>query len=388
MSHMSDSSVALRQVSDVAPASRLPSVSVIVPTYKEVKNIPLLLERIAAVREQSRLDLNVLIMDDDSRDGSVEAVEKFGASWVQIIVRTANRGLSAAVTEGLYTASNEVVLVMDADLSHPPEKIPEMLSTLVSGADFVIGSRYVPGGSTNDDWGLLRWLNSQIATLLARPLTSAHDPMAGFFAMRRSRLDGVTLNAIGYKIGLELIVKCALKRVEEVPIHFRDRVHGESKLTLKEQLLYIQHLRRLYMHKFGGWTELFQFGVVGTSGLVVNLLVLRVLVELGVSKSIAVGAAIGTSMVTNFMLNRRFTFSYARTGGIVVQFIGFCTACAFGAAVNYVVTLWMSENFPTIPLELAAIVGVLAGLGLNFVANRYLVFKKRHFRHEEDKVGR
>ncbi|HEX2734104.1 MAG TPA: glycosyltransferase family 2 protein [Polyangiaceae bacterium] len=357
-------------------------MSVVVPTYKEAANIPTLLERLAAVRETHGLDMEVLIMDDNSRDGSVEEVQKFGAPWVKIVVRTENRGLSPAVTQGLYEATKEVVLVMDADLSHPPEKIPELLHELEGGADFVIGSRYTPGGSTNDDWGFLRWLNSRIATLLARPLTSAHDPMAGFFAMRRARLEGVTLNAIGYKIGLELIVKCNLVRVSEVPIHFLDRVRGESKLTLGEQLRYLQHLRRLYIHKFGGWSELVQFAVVGSSGIIVNLVVLRALVELGVSSNIAVAVAIGVSMISNFFLNRRFTFSHARGESIVMQFLGFTAACALGAVLNYVVTLWVKRAAPSLPLEVAALAGVAAGLILNFLTNRYLVFKRKHYRSQ------
>src|SRR5690349_15415001 len=107
---------------------------------------------------------------------------------------------------------------MDADLSHPPEALPGMLTKLREGADFVLGSRYVRGGTTSDDWGVLRWLNSRVATWLARPLTSVRDPMSGFFALRRSTFEaGREFNPIGYKIGLELIVKCGCERVVEVP---------------------------------------------------------------------------------------------------------------------------------------------------------------------------
>ena len=141
-------------------------------------------------------------------------------------------------------------VVMDADLSHPPEAIPGMIARLDDGADFVIGSRYVSGGTTDSNWGLLRWLNSKVATWLARPLTRAKDPMAGFFALRRTTFERATaLNPIGYKIGLELLVKCRCVRVDEVPIHFADRQHGESKLSFREQLRYLQHLGRLYSHR-------------------------------------------------------------------------------------------------------------------------------------------
>jgi dolichol-phosphate mannosyltransferase len=238
-----------------APAGtnvELPSVSIITPTYREVLNIPGLLARVAALRESSGLDIELLFMDDSSNDGSVEAVAAAGLPWATIVVRTQDRGLSPAVVDGLRRARNDVVVVMDADLSHPPEKIPEMVRALLDGQQFVIGSRYVRGGSTDDDWGLVRWLNSRVATLLARPLTSAQDPMAGFFAFRRDDLARAEeLSPIGYKIGLELIVKCGFDKVGEVPIHFTDRELGESKLTLKEQLLYLKHLRRLYAFKLG-----------------------------------------------------------------------------------------------------------------------------------------
>ncbi|MEO1337482.1 MAG: polyprenol monophosphomannose synthase, partial [Myxococcota bacterium] len=246
------------------------SVSIIVPTFREAENLPLLLARIDQVRTTHDLDVEVLVMDDDSQDGSVNAIEKFGAAWARIVVRTENRGLSPAVVDGLRMAQKEFLCVMDADLSHPPEKIPDMLVALQAGFQFVIGSRYVEGGSTDDDWGFFRWINSRIATLLALPLTRAKDPMAGFFAMRRADLDrAAALNPIGYKIGLELIVKCRFDNVVEVPIHFVDREFGESKLTLREQLKYLQHLRRLYTFKFGNWSHLLQFMAVGMSGVII-----------------------------------------------------------------------------------------------------------------------
>ena len=105
-------------------------------------------------------------MDDDSRDGSVEAVEQAGYDWARMIVRTGNRGLSAAVVDGFRAAQYPILVCMDCDLSHPPEKIPQLVAALGTGQQFVLGSRYVPGASTDDDWGFLRWFNSVIATFL------------------------------------------------------------------------------------------------------------------------------------------------------------------------------------------------------------------------------
>jgi dolichol-phosphate mannosyltransferase len=235
-----------------------PSITIIVPTYEEAENLPDLIDRVAKVREAHDLDIDMLIMDDGSRDGSVELVAARPEKWVQLIVRTAKRGLSEAVLDGLRRARGDVLVCMDADLSHPPEALPRMLRTLEAGADFVIGSRYIAGGSTGDG-GFLRWMNSRAATLLARPLTSVRDPMAGFFALKRSTFEnGRALNPVGYKIGLELMIKCRCECVVEVPIHFEHRRFGESKLTIRQQLLYLEHLRRLYAFKYRAWTKLAQ----------------------------------------------------------------------------------------------------------------------------------
>lgn len=352
-------------------------VSVIVPTYKEVENIPLLVERLRTLRETTHWEIDVLFMDDDSRDGSADLVAKLELPWVKLITRTTDRGLSQAVLDGLRQARGDVFVVMDADLSHPPEALPAMLTKLDAGADFVVGSRFVQGGTTDDDWGLFRWLNSRVATLLAYPLTTIEDPMSGFFMLRRSTFEAHDgYNPIGYKIGLELLVKCDCRNAREVPIHFADRRLGQSKLSFKEQLRYIQHIRRLYIHRFPFWSQLSQFLVVGASGLAINLLVLTAALATGLDLKPAIVIAIALSMVWNFALNRRFSFSGSRDESIVRQFWEFVSACAIGAVVNYFVTMAATSWF-SVP-QLAAVVGVVAATGFNFTASRLYVFKRRH----------
>ena len=359
-------------------------ISIIVPTYREAENIPFLLERIDQVRQAFGLTLEVLFMDDDSRDGSVEAVAAAGFDWARIIVRKTNRGLSPAVIDGFSAARYPVLVCMDCDLSHPPEVIPKLLLGLHSGQQFVIGSRYVPGGSTDDNWGFFRWLNSFVATLLARPLTIARDPMSGFFTLRKSDFDAARgLNPVGYKVALELIVKCGFENVGEVPIHFTDRIHGESKLTLVEQFKYIKHLRRLYMHQFAGMMYLAQFLVVGASGVVVNLSILSLLFWAGLPAWFCLASGIMVSLLTNFLLNRRFTFSYARHEPILRQFLVFVSASLLGLVINYSVALGLRMSLlETGPfaLQLAALSGIAAGMGFNFLGARYLVFRKRFVR--------
>jgi dolichol-phosphate mannosyltransferase len=364
-----------------------PRVSIIVPTYREAENLPHLIDRIASVREAYHLDIDLLIMDDNSGDGSAELVRSRSEQWVQIIVRTADRGLSPSVLDGLRRAQGDWLACMDADLSHPPEALASMLRKLEEGADFVIGSRYAPGGTTSDDWGFLRWLNSRVATILARPLTSARDPMAGYFCLARSTFEsGRDFNPIGYKIGLELIVKCGCEKVVEVPIHFEDRRFGESKLTFKQQLLYLQHLRRLYMFKYGLWSQLMQFLAVGGMGTIVNLVSLTLFVALGAPTWLSVAAAILVSICFNFALNRRFSFSFARQASWPRQFARFVGASSAGALINYALTLTVLRHFPSSPPQLAALVGIAVGTGFNFAATRYLVFRATHVRM--DSTGR
>lgn len=226
-----------------------PEISVIVPTLNEAPNLSPLVGRIeAALRGRT---YEVLFIDDGSTDGIRRVVAELGKQFpVQLHVReNATDGLSGAVVHGLSLARGRFVVVMDADLQHPPERIVDLIKPLEGGlADFVLGSRYVPGGSTESQWGRLRRLNSRLATTLARPFTRGiHDPMSGFFALERQTFAGARgLNPTGYKIALELICKCGLGRVAEVPIDFALRAAGDSKLTLRQQLRYLDHLSCLY----------------------------------------------------------------------------------------------------------------------------------------------
>lgn len=238
--------------SAVRPIARasVTSVCVIIPTYREADNARELLVRLGAVREASLPRLEAIIVDDASDDGIVGVIDELALPWVRLVVRRGERGLSTAVLAGMREAASDVLVVMDADLSHPPERIVELVARIEDGADFAIGSRYVRGGSTDARWSVWRRLNSGVATALARPFTVARDPMSGFFALRRSTFEhAAALSPLGYKIGLELLVKCRCRRVDEVPIHFCERTRGQSKLTMKQQWLYVRHIGRLLRWK-------------------------------------------------------------------------------------------------------------------------------------------
>ena len=227
-------------------------ISVVVPTYREAGNLALLAKAVDEALSGPGYEYELLFIDDDSQDGSEEICAELSESFpVRIVVRKAERGLATAVIHGISVAAGDIVVVMDADLSHPASAIPAMVERLQRGeSDFVLGSRYVEGGSIHDDWSVFRQLNSIIPSLLAKPLCPLKDPMSGFFAIRRAEMpDRGRLSPVGYKIALEIFVKGKFKRASEVPIHFSDRQHGESKLSLKEQLNFLRHLGRLYGYK-------------------------------------------------------------------------------------------------------------------------------------------
>ena len=198
---------------------------------------------------EAGLDGEIIFVDDNSRDGSVEVVDDLISRNynVRIIVRTEERGLSSAVLRGFRDASHDVVLVMDADLQHDPKYIPALLAPIINDkSDFSVGSRHVGGGGI-EGWSWHRRFISWGATLVAKPLIPCSDPMSGFFAMRKQTVQRApVLNPLGYKIGLELMVRCNVTRITEVPIVFKDRTMGESKLDFRTNLQYLMHVARLY----------------------------------------------------------------------------------------------------------------------------------------------
>ncbi len=226
-------------------------VSIVIPVYREVENIKHVVQSIYKSLV-GIIDYEIIFVDDNSADGSLqECLELSKMHPVQMIVRTDKRGLSSAVIDGINLAKGEYIVVMDGDLSHPASSIPSMVKKLSSNeADFVLGSRYVSGGNIDKNWSIFRYLSSRLATLLALPLVSVRDPMSGFFSFKReSMIDSNLLSPIGYKIGLEIMIKYNFKKIIEEPIVFTDRVYGESKFGLREQMNYLRHILRLYKYK-------------------------------------------------------------------------------------------------------------------------------------------
>ena len=222
--------------------------SVVVPTFREAAALAALVERVTLALARERSQWELLFVDDDSRDGTERLVAHLARrAPVRLHVRReVPRDLSLSVLQGIRLARFDRVVVMDADLSHPPERIADLLCALDAGADLALGSRYAGGGSTDPDWSRMRGLGSRFATLLARPLVSCADPLSGFFAAdRRSLPERERLRPGGYKIALELMVRGGLD-VAEVPIDFRERRSGASKMRPRILALYLRQLLRLY----------------------------------------------------------------------------------------------------------------------------------------------
>ncbi len=362
-------------------------LSIIVPTFMERENIPRLLKEMKRVLAPAAITYEIIIVDDNSPDDTAEVCQKLlaGGHPLRLIVRTKERGLSSAVIRGFKEARGQFIACMDGDLSHPPSALLQMLQRLCdSDAEIVIGSRYIAGGSTDAQWGWLRKLNSQAATFFSRPFSGhARDPMAGYFMLRRdvyARQD--RLNPIGYKILLEIICKCRITRVAEVPIHFQDRRFGKSKLNLMEQLRYLRHLYRLYEYKYTTFYEFTHFCMVGASGMVLDLMVVHTTHHFwraGFANARIWG--IGCAIIWNFALNRRFTFLQAPRENIPLRFIKFVLACSFGAAVNWSVSMSAYDHLPLLTGRMArcAVLGVFAGTLLNFILSKYFVFRALRF---------
>lgn len=227
--------------------SRAPaSVAIVVPTYNERDRLADLVSAIFAAYAAEGVDGELIIVDDNSPDGTGALADELATRHrITVVHRAGKRGLGTAVIEGFAAASAPVVGVIDADLSHPPGMLPRMLAVMQSAsADFVIGSRYIEGGGTRH-WGLGRLWMSRVACLMARGLTPVRDATSGFFLVRRDLAREISISAGGFKICLELLVRGRPSSVIEVPYVFVGRTAGESKMNLKEAMGYLRQLREL-----------------------------------------------------------------------------------------------------------------------------------------------
>ncbi len=364
----------------------------IVPTYNERDNLEPLIQRIVTAAKTAALDVEIVIVDDNSPDGTGDRAMSLAKVYpVRLVRRPGKLGLSSAVLDGAAQAEGDIVVVMDADLSHPPEKIPEMVEKISKGeAEVVIGSRYVPGGSV-ENWPLRRRLVSKTATLLARGLTKVKDPMSGFIAFRKSVIDGVKLNPVGYKVGLEILVKGRYSKVVEVPIHFANRRAGKSKLGGTEVVKYVDHVIMLYEHRKPWLAKYLKFSFIGGIGAIINTGVLWVAKE-GFSVYYLWAAVLGfcVASTSNYIMNRHWTFR--SKGGIPGQYVQFLLVSVCGLLINLAIlkgivegampALGIHEDKASLYLVVANLIAIFIVSIFNFFANSLWTFgaDTRHMR--------
>ena len=233
-----------------AGSSTPAALSIVVPTYNERDRLPDLVGALFEAYAAESLDGELIIVDDNSPDGTGRVADELAARpRIGVVHRAGKLGLGTAVIEGFAAASAPVVGVIDADLSHPPSLVPRMFAAMRErDADVVIGSRYIAGGGTRN-WPMSRLVLSRLACLLAVGLTPVRDPTSGLFLIRRELARGVRISAGGFKICLELLIRSEPRRVLEIPYVFEGRTAGESKMNLAEALGYLVQLRDLHRFK-------------------------------------------------------------------------------------------------------------------------------------------
>lgn len=233
--------------SSAVPHASQPALSVVVPTYNERDRLTELVNAIFVAARASNVNLELVIVDDNSPDGTGKLADELAQSNpIRVVHRSGKLGLGTAVVAGFAVASADILGVMDADFSHPPSLLPKMLAALhATDADVLVASRYIPGGST-PNWPFKRRLLSRIGCLLARGLSPIRDAASGFFLIRKDITRNVAIQAGGFKICIELISRGSPRRLVEIPYRFDDRELGESKMSLREASGYLVQLKDLY----------------------------------------------------------------------------------------------------------------------------------------------
>ena len=341
-----------------------------------------------------------IVVDDNSPDGTgriveeyIKNVKKIANYTIDVIHRTAKKGLSSAILKGIQYASSDTILVMDSDFSHPPQLIPKMIEALKQyQCDIIVASRYIKGGAVLE-WSLKRKLMSKMATMIAKKglgIKTA-DPMSGFFAFKRQIIKGLKFDAIGYKMLLEILVKTKGATVKEIPYTFTDRKFGSSKVTVSTAFDYAKSVYKLYRYgkslsiqekrsSVRFLSKAGRFYTVGASGIVVNYL-MSILFAGGISDLWYLHAniiGIVISMTTNFILNKIWTFEDKdfSTKNTLEQYGKFVGFSSLGALIQLSLVFSLVEiHQMTYPLAL--MLAVFTAAFSNFILNKKWTFKEK-----------
>lgn len=348
--------------------------SIIIPTLNEFENIDSLLQRLTALDCQNG-DFEIIVVDDNSTDGTSDQVRKWNNNPnIRLLERKEKPDLTASILAGVAVARSNIIVVMDADLSHPPESVPAVVFPVINGEyDLVVGSRYIPGGNI-ENWPLYRKLLSRVGGWIARPICDVNDPMSGFFAFRKKLINSVSNDAQGYKILLELLMANYGKiRVTEVPICFRDRIHGASKLSLFHQRAYLQRLITLA----GGTATLNtagRFAIVGLIGVLIDAAVFQWMIMQGAGLALAHFVSFLVAATSNYIFNSKWSFREHHAGYLRWnQFGRFLTVAVLalllrGGVLALLVYVWQ------LPPILAIFPAIVATAIVNYLGSAFYVF--------------
>lgn len=360
----------------------VPELTVVIPTFNERKNVPLLVERLDAALPG--IAWEVIFVDDNSPDGTADAAKALGSAdaRVRCIRRIGRRGLSGACLEGMLASQARYVAVMDADLQHDETLLVRMLGVLQRGdADLVAGSRYIEGGSAGS-FTAERARASRIATDIAHRAfhLQLRDPMSGFFMLRREIVENLApkLSTQGFKILLDLVVTAGEGlRIVELPFTFRRREHGESKLDEAVALEFLGLILAKTTNDLVS-VRFIYFCFVGAVGILVHFAVLTtVLNVLGAPFGWAHTLATVVAIASNFTMNNGLTYRDQRLTGwsFVTGLLRFYLVSAIGALSNVGVGNWVFSNEPN--WWIAGFAGAVLGVVWNYVAATLFVWRTR-----------
>ena len=359
---------------------------IIIPTFNERGNIGALIRALLDQFKRVRHDLHILIVDDNSPDGTADVVRSLQANNDNVHLLTGQKaGLGAAYIRGmnhaLHVLQADLVFEMDADFSHKPEDIPRLLSEIEAGADFVIGSRYVPGGSVPKTWNLVRRLNSMGGNLAARYIAGIpqiRDCTAGFRAIRASllrRIDFSELRVQGYAFQVALL-HAALEeggKIREIPVDFVDRKQGESKLQFSD---IIEFAINVWGIRLQSSKTFIKFAIVGASGVLVNLGFFSLFLMMEINKYIASPIAIELSIIWNFLLNNYWTFRWRKTGNRTrIRGLKFNLVSVIALGVSYGTFVALSIAFPDTKPQFHQLIGIVPATLVNYFLNSYWTFR-------------
>jgi dolichol-phosphate mannosyltransferase len=356
-------------------------LAVVIPTYDEIQNIPLVLA--ALERTLHGIEWEVVFVDDNSPDKTAEFVRDQALTnrRVRVLERIGRRGLSSACIEGMLATPAPYIAVMDADMQHDESILPKMLERMKSEQlDVVIGSRKIEGGSMGEFARKRVWLSdlgTRISKLVCR--CDVSDAMSGFFLVDRAYFQRVVprLTGVGFKILVDLLSSSpSLPRLGEVPYHFRNRRQGESKLDINVEL---EYLYLLVDKLIGKWvpTRFVIYVLVGTLGLMVHLGVLALLYYRGDADfTVSQATATFTAMTFNFLLNNVVTFRDRRLRGwrIVTGLLTFYLACSLGALMNVSLARFLLDSH--VAWYLAGILGMATSSVWNYGVNTILTWRR------------